>query len=385
MKILIIAQHVGKTAPGIVFEKLIRGLSLEHEVFLITSDYFPSVDLSKVKETKLIKKHFLHPRLARFFISTIQIDPLDYLWSLKLKSYANRKKYEKPFIIFSFISSGYYASLIAGKKISTLLGCKFAVYSTDAIPPPVGWIKYDLFYKGLKKMIARYLQFADAFFTTNKQMLKYQLTIFKPKTELLSDIINTPGLEEFKVFPSPDKNINVFLYTGGIYGARKADYLIAGFEKLLSVYPNSKLVFIGRNFDTINLSNFKQNVLQKIEFIPQVQDLDPYYAKALALIDIDADLDNDVFMSSKISNYLMINRIIISETGINSPSRQMFKGINSIIQCDHNAEHIFNAMLRAIELRDTINFEDRNEIIQSFKIENIIKRLSQSLNKLMIK
>lgn len=41
-------------------------------------------------------------------------------------------------------------------------------------------------------------------------------------------------------------------------------------------------------------------------------------------IDIYADIENDVFLSSKMSSYLLCDRPIICETGVNSPSRHVF-------------------------------------------------------------
>ena len=94
-------------------------------------------------------------------------------------------------------------------------------------------------------------------------------------------------------------------------------------------------------------------------------------------------MENDIFLSSKMSSYLMINRIIITETGLNSPSRHLFKGISSIIQCEHNADQLYNAMRSAIEMKETITFDDRKAISQLFKIENIIGELTKSLESLL--
>ena len=171
------------------------------------------------------------------------------------------------------------------------------------------------------------------------------------------------------------------VYTGGIYGVRKADYIIQAFIKLVESFPNSELIFVGSSIDQKYLS--EQSINGKIKTIPYTKDLIPFYTSATALIDIDADIDDDVFISSKMPIYLMINRIIISETGKNSPSRKLFNGIKSIIQCDHDPEQLFRAMCNSIELKNNISFDDRNEIIKLFQIENIIVQLDNSLNRLI--
>lgn len=376
-------MNVGKTAPGIVFEKLIQGLTSVHQIDLIAADYSPSIDLTCVNKIIIKKKNNLHPRIAKFFISYFSVNPFDCIWAWKLKRLVNKQIENNYDFVLSFLSSGNYAALIAGIYLSKKINCKLAVHSTDAIPAPIGWIEKDMFYKGLKKMIAKYLRKTDAFFSTNYQMLAYQLKTFIPKVDLITNVIYTPGFNKIKTFPSPTESINNFVYTGGIYGARKADYLLAGFEKLLGIYPDSKLLFIGNHFSTISLSSYKSSTLQQIHFLPYTRNLEPYYSQAIALIDIDAEIENDVFLSSKMPNYLMINRIIISETGNNSPARYLFKGIKSIFQCDHDPNQIFHAMKKSIELKDKITFEDRNEIIELFKLENIVEQLNNSFRKLV--
>lgn len=380
MKILILTLNIGKTAPGIVFEKITHSLSQHHQIDLITADYSPSSDLSHLNNLKISKKYNLHPRISKSLISFFNVDPSDWYWAWKTSSkiVEKDKKYD---LIFSFLSSGNYAAIIAGAILSAKFNCKLAIHSTDAIPAPIGWVKYDLFYKGLKKLMANYLSLTDAYFTTNIQMLNYQLLTFKPKNNLITNVIYNPGLSQNKVFPISNTGTNNFLYTGGIYGVRKADNIINGFVRLLEIYPDSNLVFIGSHFSTISLSAYTSNTLKRINFIPYTRDLEPYYESATALIDIDADIDNDVFISSKMPIYLMINRIIISETSDCSPSKQLFEGIDSIFQCTHNSDQLCDAMIKAIKLKEKISFDDRIKKIELFKIENIISQLNCSLRK----
>ena len=383
MRILIITMHVGKTAPGIVFEKLIKGLAASHEIDLLVADYVPSVDLSLLTRVIVSKKRIIHPRISKFFISFLGVDPFDWCWALKSEKILLNNTRNKYDLILCFLSSGNYAAIVSGNRLSGRLNCKLAIHSTDAIPAPIGWIKDDLFYKGLKRMMKRYLSKVDAFFTTNREMLQYQLNIFEPKRKITTNVIYNSGLEEYKAFPQPEGATNNFVYTGGIYSVRKSEYILTGFEKLLNRHPDSKLVFVGSDPSEIPLGKYLPDTRRKIEFVPFTRDLDPYYKCATALIDIDADIENDVFISSKMPVYLMINRIIISETGNDSPARHLFKGIESIIQCDHDPDQLCEAMERSILSMNQISFKDRDMIIKLFQLQNIVDQLNHSLGQLV--
>ena len=384
MKILIITANIGRTAPGIVFERLIYGLSSFHEIDILTSDYEPSIDLSKLSNIIVSNKYSIHPRINKLFLSFLGVNPFDCFWAWKSIKKIKKDKIYQYDLVFSFLSFQHYTALIAGAYFCKKHNIKFAVYSVDAIPAPIGWLNYDGYYKGIKKMIDNYLGEVDAFFSSNYQMLSYQLTTFLPKKNMLTEVVYNPSYGEFKILPRNNETTNSFVYTGGIYGVRKADYMLNGFEKLLKTYPDSKLIFVGSQLPSLLLVELELETIKKIEIVSFAKDLSQYYKCATALIDIDADLENDVFLSSKMTNYLMINRVIISETGTNSPSRHLFKNIDSIIQCDHDVDQICEAMKKTIITKNLIDFNDRISIMESFNLENIIDKLNKNLEEVII-
>lgn len=378
MKILVITENVGRTSPGIVFERLIQGLALKNDIDLLTSDYDPSLDLSNVSKIVLLSKRYVHPRIYKLLISLFTINPFDYFWGIKaLKNIKfSGTNYD---VILCFMSFHHYSSIVAGKMIAENLKCKLAILSVDAVPAPLGWPENSGYRKGVLKMMRHYLSFADVIFSSNKQMLDYQLSLLLQKKNILSDIIYNPSYGEFVILPIVDSESYNFVYTGGIYGARKSEYILKGFQKLLKNFPDSNLIFVGTRKESLSLEFLDMETLLKIVIIPHTKDLSQYYNISTALIDIDADIENDVFISGKMTNYLMINRIIISETGTNSPSRQLFKNLDSVIQCDHNPDQLYEAMKKAIQIRETVDFIDRKDVLKLFCIENVIDTLNSNL------
>ena len=385
MRILVITTNIGRTAPGIVFERLIYGLSSLHQIDVLTADYDTSVDLSRVYNIIINKQFNIHPRIFRLLISLFGINPFDCYWALKSIRLLKSKKINPYDIAFSFISNHHFAPLIAGGKIAKKYNCKYATHFLDAIPAPPGWNDNIGYSKGVKRLMFKYLSKANALFSTNNQMLAYQLSTFIPSKNLITDVIYNPSIDRFKEFLNSECDTNYFVYTGGIYGARKVKYLLEGFERLLELYSDSYVLFVGSYIEASLLRNLNHRTLERIKILPFTKDLDQYYSCATALIDIDADIENDVFLSSKIINYIMINRIIITETGANSPSRNLFKDIDSIIQCDHDSGQMYEAMKESIIMKGSITFENRKHVSELFSLENVVKRLNISLTRLTTK
>lgn len=402
MKILIITSIVGKNAAGIVFDSIISELSNDYQIQVITK-LNQSKNLSNTKNTKVIQvfNHsswfiqlliklkvlvndnfiIIHPSLSKFLIGIIGFNPFDYLWFFKIKKYINRSQIEFN-VVFSLGYYHEYSSVFAGKKVASIKNAKWAVYFVDAIPPPLGWSKDGFYFRGCKRLVKNCLKGVDIFFAPNSKMLKYQLSLFKNKKDLLADVIYTPT-SEARV-GKKELEEKIFLYTGSIYGPRKLVYLFKAFKKLINNYHDVKLVFVGTKISKSELLLFSMEELKSIEIYQFANNLEIFYERAIALLDIDADLDNDVFLSSKIANYLQINCPIICETGLNSPSRNLFRNIPSIIQCNHNHEELYDAMVSVL-LNEFKGIEDRQKIIDDFSAKKVSKKIIKNFNKVLEK
>ena len=378
MEILFITEDIGLTAPGIVYERLIEGLSKYHDIDLLTTNYNADIKICNniiIQKYNKIKNDRINYYIDRMQIGLISTNINYLLWSKKAKRLIKRK-YD---LIFSFISFSHYLPLIAGVEIAKNES-KLFVYSVDAIPPPKGWLTDTFLTNGIYKLLKKKFLKVDAFFSSNENMLAYQLQKFEFNSNLINGVIYTPGPKKILNFSLEKIKYPVFLYTGGIYGPRKPSFLLNAFKELLKIYPNATLEFIGTTINEIHLKNFTKQERSQVIFHPFTKNLNSHYERSTALIDIDADLPNDVFLSSKITNYIFVNRIIISETGLNSPSRNIFNNIPSIIQCNHNQNEIYRAFLMAIELCEKIDFSDRKIVQNIFNIDTIVKKLNEFLN-----
>lgn len=377
---------VGQGSSGLVFDKLIREISKYHKIDMICAnpkagiEYNSNVTLHHINFPKYIIK-----RLRKYYIALFHLDPLEIIWNIRVKKYylqnLRNAKYD---FVFGFMSSIHFAPLIASVNISKLTQIKCLIYSVDPLPQPLAWSKNKWIFRATKKYLMKYTSKISAFFAANNQMLGYTIKKLEIPDNIYTDCIYTPCYTSMLNLTPPSATEHFFLYTGVMFGIRNPKYFLEAFKILLSEYPNSKLWFVGsQNSILLNKYNFLDDQIKsKIKLIPFSNDLSQYYQQATALIDIDADTENDVYLSSKITNYINVDRIIISETGANSPSKHLFKNIPSIIQCDHNALQLYQAMKFAIENKYVISFDDRKEVRNLFDVQNIYIKLNQFLEKI---
>ena len=373
MKILAVYFGAG-SGITIFYKRILRELAKTATIDVV-SDAEPNSLLECVNRQYCIpfskREQGWYRRFMRWFGTT----PLSERWSRKVEAVVNND-YD---VVVAFVATSQLTPVVCGRMLSQKWGCKFAVYAVDAIPAPGGWTRKRSEFRGKKRIIARNLAYADYVASSNPHMLEYQCSVFPNKPNLYPDVLLTPSPD--RCFVAPPSEEMLFLYTGSLYGMRNPDHLFKAFKRLLVKYPNAQFLIVGikkrfRNIDKILTAEEREHIISA----PHTNDLEPLFARAKVLVDIDADLEKDPFLSSKIVTYLKVNRVILSETGKITPSREMFAGLNTVVQCDHNEESLYQGMLRAIELADSNpDFSEREELIKEFSIECVSEKMRKGL------
>jgi len=90
---------------------------------------------------------------------------------------------------------------------------------------------------------------------------------------------------------------------------------------------------------------------------------------------------NDVFISSKLINYLMYDKPILSISPENSPARDLLKMCTrSVFFCTHSKNSIFQKL---IEINDFTHgfdiYNEREQLRSEMQSKNIINKLIDSL------
>ena len=338
MKILILTTSIGDNAPGKVFLSYINMVKeLGYEVDVVSTKNVSNIS------SDIVHRSYIHPRLRKLSIITFGVDVFD-LWLAKRSAYLYLKDYSH---IISMVSAHHFFPLYMGyllKKIKK--STKWIVYSVDAIPAPKGWDIGQLYTDGLVRMINKYLGIADGLYFSNQEMLQYQKNLLDFEFLGRSGVLYTVPNAQYREYEYKEEESFNLMYMGGIYQARKVDELLKGFDIFQKNVSNTKLFFIGTNREAVNTTGLSEDAIKKIIFVDYVSDLTFYYEISNVLIDIDADIDNDVFISSKFFTYVSVNRYILSITRCESPVRKFLSenSVESVFTADIDKISIFNAI-----------------------------------------
>ena len=372
MKILAVYFRAG-SGVSVIYERIINNLTQSAEVDILT-DRSPILDMSGVRSVYM---HPFSPRRSKWyrkFVRWFGRTPFSYNWSKEAINHV-ANDYD---MVIAFVTSAQLTPAIFGKHIAEQRGIKFAVYSVDAIPAPGGWTK-PREYRGKLKVVARTLSHADYVASSNRHMLEFQLTTFEHKAGMRSNVLLTPSPAQEYNLPLTSKA--TFLYTGSLYGLRNPDHLFRAFKRLLGECPEAKIVFVGMGMKFRNMrSILSAEELKHIEVYNHTDNLEPLFRESTVLIDINADREKDPFLSSKIVTYLKTNRMIISECGSDTPTREVFAGLDTIILAEHSPESLYNAMTEALKrAHSNPDYSERSEVIKRFSIEEVSAILHNDL------
>ncbi len=376
MNILAIYFRSG-SGISIIYERIFCELSKSTTVDIL-SDFTPKTHLEEYIRTQY---HLPYTRRMQSWYRKLMrwfgITPISDRWSKQATTMV-ADDYD---VVIAFTASSQLTPVIAGRVIAERLGCKLAVYSVDAIPAPGGWTKRREYY-GKLRVVARNFCAADYIASSNRHMLDFQLTTFKHKPGLQTGVLLTPSPN--KQFSHPISNETLFLYTGTLYGLRNPDHFLKAFKRILKERPDAQFLLVGMMMKMKRLKRILTHEERKhIHLADHTNDLEPLFRRAKVLVDIDADRDKDPFLSSKIVTYLKVNRMIICETGRDTPSREMFAGYKTIIQCDHNEESLYQGMVKALAMAETEqDYTERQPLIEQFSIENVCNIFRNDLEKL---
>lgn len=381
-KYVIIAMDLGNLAAGIVFRRIITAMKNYADFDIICSnidegiqDSFNYIPCPKYKRLpyRIEKKlqDYQGYRISETYWA-------EYTY-LKVQPAVSRGGYNA---ILSFVYAANFAPLHLGRRLAKKAHLPWIIYSVDAIPTPLAWQPNEELRNKLYRHLNKYIPRADAFFSANPIMMQYEKDTFA-QFQGYSGVLLTPCDDKATVNHVSERHSAItFLYAGCIYGPRSTNALLTGFEKFHKKQPQARLVFVGKLYDT-DFTGFDYLLNSgAIERHPFTTDLSDFYNKADVLIDLNANIRNDVFLSSKICNYLSYNKPILTISQDGSPVRAMLNGVESVVHSHHDAEEIFTAMEKTAAMTGQ-PIDDRKELQHQFLPDEVARKFCHELEVLI--
>lgn len=366
MNMLVLVHQVGKDAPGILFERLLRALGERATVDLFCCAYTPSGSLP-IRSLQTFRYPAMKYRTRRMLTVLSRGDCLARRFAGKIHVP------EDTDVILSLCSNERFFALEAGAILRERSGKPWAAYCVDAVPAPPAWAGNGPYRRSVQALVKRCCRELSFFASLTPEMLQYQ-------KQFLPQGIRTdcflPPVDSTRMLPlDPPDSCPRFLYAGRVYGRRSARVLLQAFARLKG---EPRLVFIGPDGERISreIDRYAPACRQRIELLPWTRDLEPHLARATALVDIDAEGPDDVYLSSKLFTYLRCPRPIVSITGPGSPARHLLAGMDSVLVCSHDAEAVQEALERC---SGAFDYADRAAILEQADAGTIAGRLLEDL------
>jgi glycosyltransferase involved in cell wall biosynthesis len=374
MEILIIVYQTGNSSAGKVFEKITIGLAKAgNQVLMFCAKNDSTLTHQNLKIIEFDSGIVLPNKIAKALNIIIGRSFKHYHWEKRVfqESQKETKKFN-PDLVFVLGSGGSESTIKIGYRLSKELKIPLAIHLVDPIPPPKGWENYEIYRKSLIRPIYKALKHASLFSINTPEMLEFQSSNVDFELKSKSFVLPDPVFEGKLEFKNSPKEL-VFSYIGSFYGPRKPDSLIKGFIKFLEIRPDAKLHIYGNN-NKIMLSGINEKQRLNISLFDWTNNLEEIYEKSFALIDVNADIPNDVFVSNKLRHYLAVNRMIMSISREGTASYELLKELKgSVVVCSHSPNDIFEGFKRVSETSWTNSiFKERENILESFKVENAV-------------
>ena len=381
MNILVIVQEIGDNAAGLVTENLLKGwFNSNNDIRVICKS-----NANKSFSTDaIVKVNEMIPQ--RSAIGKILMILTTKEWSVRRWVKKAMVTYEKVFfefkpqVVLAMSSAANFASFDLGYRISKKYHIPLALHAFDPIPSTIGWGENKYYRRAMASCVKPFYNHSTWISSTNQSMLNYQLDTVGIRDNKVTFVIENPSDQTHYNLNETAKNFN-FVYLGNLYNKRNPQILINAFSDYCIENPSAHLFFVGKVSSNLTI-NIPIDARNNIHFEDWTDSPQKYIEQASVLIDIDADLENDVFISSKLTNYLGINRLILCITPPNSPASQLLATIgNSVLGCN-NEELLILKALKDCESKSTstLSYKDRKEVRNRLKVETIIKKWTSYLN-----
>lgn len=390
MHLLICSFYYGKSAEGICTLRLAHALSnLGLKITLLSgpeaaSEKDSNIEVVKFRDTPFFPLWFF--KIASKYILRGSYNSCPF-W------YWRASRYVVPCHIDLIYGRAHpIASIRVAASLSKKTKIPLFIHLSDPVPHP--WLSsYSLSKFWEKSYISKFIKASDGISFTTEEAIGYEENELSmslaSKAFVLPHVIPNPTILGARA--NTDDKVR-FLYAGTLYAIRGVKILLEAFHKFIHYRSTAEFLFLGSARKLIMPHVDRLHLHKNVHIIDYVSDVAPYYRDSDILVAIDANDTKQVFLPSKLIEYIMYDRPILMITPKKSPSAKVTdKFSDSIVTVEEDASQILEAMTRLTRIKYSASFyENRFNKMECFspsrvanvlndRIEHIIKKKRQPL------
>ncbi len=372
MKILILTFNYGKSSSGKTTERIADGLhELGHKIEIVCGQNYT--------KRKPYKIHRINPnplKPSRLFkvLGNLFGKELNYFfWEYRAKKEGVKVMEDfQPDILYSRGSP--ISSMTVGDFLKSRYGKPHVIHFADPIPPTIDWMKNKAERKKLLKTIKPIINNADAISFVTEEMKAYQNRILKGDVNLSKAFISPNPMPNFRYFGKPLNEKIIFLYLGTFPKQRNQKLIIEAFQNFAVNKIDVEFHIYGNKSNGILFNQLDLN-FPNVKLFDSTDDINKIIEKAIVLVDVDANLNEPVFISGKLMEYLSVDRYILSVTPNNSPARNFLEGISDSLNFSIPSLNEITSEMEILHKKrwDKEKFFERQVLIEKAGFKNVLK------------
>lgn len=359
-----------KKPEGICTGRLVRALLASgHRVTLLTSTKEGSSYTHPRLQKVVVSHRPREPRWLFKFLAKLQggIYNNFYMWSRAVAKYDF--KGDIPDVFYS--RAWPHASLVPAYELSQKHGRPLILHFSDPFPAPNEDIVYDQrFFDDLQKMVNA----ASALTFTNKETISYQAQYVSFDTRI-AHVLNHIAPEPM-VFGGPGVT-GAFYHVGGVGPSRSPVPLLDGFAIHVKRHPESRLFFVGAIAKYVEDEIRRRDLADVVSVLPFTNDVQGVFRRAGVLLSIDNKVTPPLFTPTKIVEYLVTDRPVLSITPPDSPVMQLIARSpeTGVAVVDYAPEAVAAGFDAALSLMwSEALYQERIKSMQDFNAGNVVRQ-----------
>ena len=320
MHVLICSYEFDLGSEGICTGRLVRALlDAGCQITLVTSPTAKTAFAHERLDYRVVSQTPLRP--AKFFFHLAPIlghipTRFCYVWSRRV---ARLRLERPPDLVYG--RAHPFQSVAGAHGLASRCRLPLFTHFSDPMPSPF-WEKGHPEYARTLSGVCRLISDSQALTLTTREAISFEEAMvgkLDGKAFVLNHVAPAPTF-----LPLPQRDIGkVFGYFGLFYGNRNASVLLRGFAQHLRKQPKDRLLFVGTEPSSVLPEAASLGIETAVRVMGRVDDVRCVMAEVDVLVATDSFSSAPVFLSTKLVEYLVVNRSVMLISPEDSPGAKL--------------------------------------------------------------